>query len=175
MVTLVINFITMKKYTILILLFSMNFGFLAQDSLNMKVLYNWKDNSLSSSNLYNNAYNEVWGYAKNGREYAIIGTSRGTHFFDITTPQSPTLVDFVQGRDTGRRIVHRDFHDYQGYLYIVTDEGNGSLQIVDLSYLPDSVSLVHDQDTAIKLSHNIFIDSARGKLYSCGGGSSRKF
>ena len=58
----------------------MSFGYLAQDSLNMKVLYNWKDNSLSATNLYNNAYNEVWGYAKNGREYAIIGTTRGTHF-----------------------------------------------------------------------------------------------
>ena len=175
MATLVPYFITMKKHTLFLLLFSISFGYLAQDSLNMRVLYNWKDNSLSATNLYNNAYNEVWGYAKNGREYAIIGTTRGTHFFDVTNPQSPTLVDFVQGRDTGRQSVHRDYHDYQGYLYIVTDEGKGSLQIVDLSYLPDSVSLVYDQDTAIKLSHNIFIDSARGKLYSCGGGSSRKF
>lgn len=147
----------------------------SQDSLNVRVLFNWQDSTLSKSTLYNNAYNEVWGYAKNGREYAIIGTTRGTHFFDITTPSTPVLVDFVQGRDTGKLIVHRDYHDYKGYLYMVTDEGNGSMQIVDLSFLPDSVSLVYDQDTAIKLSHNIFIDSAKGKLYSCGGGNSRKF
>ena len=37
------------------------------------------------------------------------------------------------------------------------------------------VKLVYDQDTAIKLSHNIFIDTAVGKMYSCGGGNSKKF
>ena len=165
----------MKKHTLFLLFFSFSFGFFAQDSLNMSLLFNWKDSSISATNLYNNTYNEVWGYTQNGREYAIIGSTRGTHFFDITNPSLPTQVDFVQGRDTGRRIVHRDYHDYQGYLYMVTDEGDGSLQIVDLSFLPDSVSVVYDQDTAIKLSHNIFIDSSRGKLYSCGGGNSEKF
>ena len=165
----------MKRFILIISVLFLSGAYLAQDSLNMSVLYNWKDSSLSSSVLYDNAYNEIWGYAKNNREYAIIGTSRGTHFFDITNPSTPVQVDFIQGRDTGTQIVHRDYHDYQDYLYMVTDEGNGSLQIVDLSYLPDSVSLVYDQDTAIKLSHNIFIDSSRGKLYSCGGGNSRKF
>ena len=141
----------------------------------MSVLFNWKDNSLSKTTLYANAYNEVWGYVKDGREYAIIGTSRGTNFFDITNPSSPVMVDYIEGRDTGKLIVHRDYHDYQGYLYMVSDEGDASLQIVDMSYLPDSVHLVYDQDTVLKLSHNIFIDTAVGKLYSCGGGSSRKF
>ncbi len=165
----------MKKHIILFLLLAVSCGYLAQDSLNIRMLYNWKDSTIPATNLFNNTYNEVWGYESNGREYAIIGSTRGTHFFDITIPQSPVQVDFIKGRDTGRRIVHRDFHDYKDYLYMVTDEGNGSLQIVDLTFLPDSVSVVYDQDTAIKLSHNIFIDSAKGKLYSCGGGSSGKF
>ena len=164
------------KYSIILFLLLLIAGqSLAQDSLNMMVLFNWKDASLSKSTLYANAYNEVWGYAKDGREYAIIGTTRGTHFFDVTNPSAAIQVDFVLGRDTGRAIVHRDYHDYKGYLYMVSDEGNASLQIVDLSYLPDSVSVVYDQDTAIKLSHNIFIDSATGKLYNCGGGNSKKF
>lgn len=166
----------MKKYLfILSILLSVQSFFAQQDSLNMNVIYNWNEAGITPSSLYNSPYNEVWGYAKDGREYAIIGSSRGTHFFDVTNPSLAVMVDFVQGRDTGSQIVHRDYHDYQGYLYMVTDEGNGSLQIVDLSYLPDSVSVVYDQDTAIKLSHNIFIDSASGKMYSCGGGSSRKF
>ncbi len=165
----------MKNTLLILVLLLFTVRLSAQDSLNMSVLYNWQDPSLSKSTLYDNAYNEVWGYAKDGREYAIIGTSRGTHFFDVTIPSSVVLVDFIQGRDTGRNIVHRDYHDYQGYLYMVSDEGNASLQIADLSFLPDSVSLVYDQDTAIKLSHNIFIDSAAGKLYNCGGGNSKKF
>lgn len=129
---------------------------IGQTSYNMSLLYNWKDSSITGSTLYDNSFNEIWGYANNGREYAIIGSSRGTHFFDVTNPSSPVLVDFVMGRDTGVNIVHRDFHDYKNYLYMVTDEGNGSLQIVDLSYLPDSVHMVYDSDTTIKLSHNIY-------------------
>lgn len=146
-----------------------SFGYLqAQNSLNMSLLYHWKDSTITGSTLYNNAFNEVWGYAANGKEYAIIGSSLGTHFFDVTDPINSQQVAFVQGRDTGANIVHRDYHDYNGYLYAVTDEGDGSLQIMDLSYLPDSVQVVYDSDSKIKLSHNIFIDSATGKLYSCG-------
>ncbi|MFT4695400.1 MAG: hypothetical protein ACI8RY_000556, partial [Urechidicola sp.] len=37
MATLVPYFITMKKHILFLLLFSMSFGYLAQDSLNMKV------------------------------------------------------------------------------------------------------------------------------------------
>jgi choice-of-anchor B domain-containing protein len=165
----------MKRLIFWMFLVNSSFSVLAQDSLNISILYNWKDNSLSSSSLYSNAYNEVWGYFKDGREYAIIGSTRGTHFFDVTNPSAPVIVDFIQGRDTGRQIIHRDYHDYKGYLYMVSDEGNASLQIADLSFLPDSVHLVYDQDTALKLSHNIFIDTAKGKLYNCGGGSARKF
>jgi choice-of-anchor B domain-containing protein len=166
----------MKNLFLLVCLFLVSTGFVkSQDSYKMNKLFQWKDSSISSTSLYNNTYNEVWGYAKDGREYAIIGSTRGTHFFDVTNPSSPIQVDFVIGRDTGVQIVHRDYHDYRGYLYMVSDEGDASLQIVDLSFLPDSVHLVYDQDTAIKLSHNIFIDTAVGKLYSCGGGNQRKF
>ena len=148
---------------------------ISQSSFNMSLLHHWKDSTITGSTLYDNSFNEIWGYANNGREYAIIGSSRGTHFFDVTIPTNPVQVDFVMGRDTGKNIVHRDYHDYQNYLYMVTDEGNGSLQIADLSYLPDSVHIVYDSDAKIKLSHNIFIDSAKGKLYSCGGGNAEKF
>ena len=33
--------------------------------------------------------------------------------------------------------------------------------------MPDSVSLVYDNDSLITRSHNIFIDTAYAKLYSC--------
>jgi choice-of-anchor B domain-containing protein len=52
---------------------------------------------------------------------------------------------------------------------MVCDEGASSLQIVDLSYLPDSVSLVYDSDQLVIKSHNIFIDTAFAKLYVCDG------
>ena len=49
----------------------------------------------------------------------------------------------------------------------VCDEGPSSLQIMDLSFLPDSVSVIYDDDSLITRSHNIFIDTAYSKLYSC--------
>ena len=71
------------------------------------------------------------------------------------------------GRYTGSDAIHRDYHDYQNYLYAVCDEGPSSLQIMDLSFLPDSVSVIYDDDSLITRSHNIFIDTAYAKLYSC--------
>lgn len=156
----------MKRLLILLTLTS--YSLFAQDSLNIKLLFNWQDTSITGSTLYANKYNEIWGYAKDGREYAIIGSSRGTHIFDVTNPGSSYLVDFIMGADTGGIIVHRDYHDYNGYLYMVSDEGASTLQIADLSFLPDSVSVVYDTDTLFKTTHNIFIDTAKAKLYAGG-------
>jgi choice-of-anchor B domain-containing protein len=68
-------------------------------------------------------------------------------------------------------VVHRDYHDYNGYLYVVCDEGNSQskLEILDLSDLPNSVTTVYAEDSLFVRSHNIFIDTATAKLYTCGG------
>ncbi len=135
----------------------------------MQVLYHWEDPSLVSSAFHDNTYNEIWGYDKDGREYAIIGSTAGTHIFDITDIGNVDTVDFIPGKVQGISIVHRDYHTYADHLYMVADEGPSSLQIADLSYLPDSVHLVYDEDSLIIRSHNIFIDSSSGRLYTCGG------
>ena len=45
-------------------------------------------------------------------------------------------------------------------IYIVCDEGNSStLQIIDISNLPNSVTTVYDSDSLFQKSHNIFIDT----------------
>jgi len=133
----------------------------------IKLLYNWTDTTLTPSTLYANSYNEVWGFVINSREYGVIGSSRGTHFFDVTDTANISMVAFVQEADTGAVIVHRDYHDYKGYLYAVSDEGNSTLQIIDLQYLPDSVVVVYDTSSLFSRSHNIFIDTAKQKLYVC--------
>ena len=132
------------------------------------LLYNWQDTSLTPSWQYDNTYNEIWGVQINGAEIAIIGSTAGTHFFDVTDPATANQVDFVAGAYTGSDIVHRDYHDYNGYLYTVCDEGNTStLQIIDISNLPNSVSIVYDSNILFTKSHNIFIDTATAKLYAC--------
>ncbi len=139
----------------------------AQDSMNMVSLYNWTTDGMPSSSAWGNLYNEVWGYEQDGREYAIIGTTGGTHFIDVTDPANAVEVDFVEGTQTGPIVVHRDYHNMDNYLYMVCQEGQSSLQIADLSYLPDSVHVVYDDNAILRGSHNVFIDTAQAKLYAC--------
>lgn len=114
-------------------------------------------------------YNEVWGVAVNGSEIGIIGSTAGTHFIDVTDPTNPTETVLVEGLATGTNLVHRDYHDYGGYLYAVADEGNGGLEIIDLSGLPETAERVYASDEFIRRSHNIFIDEDHARLYAVAG------
>ena len=145
------------------------FSIFSFSQLNTSLLFHWDDPTIIGSTSYDNAYNECWGFEVNNTEIAVIGSTEGTHFFDVTDPQNSTEVAFVAGAYTGGGVVHRDYHDYQGYLYIVCDEGwsTSTLQIVDISNLPTSVNVVYDSDNLFNTSHNIFIDTATAKLYAC--------
>ncbi len=133
----------------------------------VELLYNWSDSLMIPSDAYANPYNEVWGFVVNDREFGVLGSTAGTHFFDVTDVDNITEVAFVEGKHIGGDIIHRDYHDYSGYLYAVSDEGYSSLQIIDISNLPESVDVVYDSDSLIIRSHNIFIDTTHAKMYSC--------
>jgi len=157
----------MKK--ILFFLCVISYILQAQVSHNVNLLYNWQDSTLVGSAAFNNIYNEVWGVVINNREYAIIGSTAGTHIFDVSDPINSYEAAFIAGEVAGAQIIHRDYHDYNGYLYIVADEGQQSkLKIVDLSSLPSSVSVVYNSSEFFNTAHNIFIDTATAKLYACG-------
>ncbi|MEO8448022.1 MAG: choice-of-anchor B family protein, partial [bacterium] len=84
-----------------------------------------------------------WGYvADDGREYAILGCNTGTAYIDITDSANIREVDFVTGLSSS----WREMKTYSHYAYIVSEATNSKLQIVDLQYLPDSVSLVTTWD-----------------------------
>jgi len=146
--------------TILLLFFITFLGstnLLAQTSQNIDFLANW--------NGAGEEYNDVWGYADGtGREYAIIGSQSQTHFLDITNPSSPNIVNSFAGRTTSS---WRDFKTYKTYAYGVS-EGNGSLQIFDLSNLPNEVTKVFDSTVFFTNCHNIFIEEQYGRLYAVG-------
>ncbi len=155
---------------IIIIITALTFlGSKAQSSYNMSLAYQWKDTTLVPSTIHDNTYNEIWGYEQGGREYAIIGSTDGTHIFDVTDANNVDTAYFIPGRVQGAQIIHRDYDTYRNYLYIVSDEGASSLQIADLSFLPDSAPVVYDDNALIERSHNIFIDTAAGNLYTCGG------
>jgi len=85
------------------------------------------------------SYSALWGYvAPNGREYAILGCSSGTSFIDVTDSATIREVDFVSGVTSNWREMKTVSH----YAYVVSEGTNSKVQIIDLQYLPDSVSLV---------------------------------
>lgn len=113
-------------------------------------------------------YSGCWGYnqtAKN-KEYAIVGSSRGTYFIDITAPATPTVCDYVQG--TSSPGVWREVNVYQNYAYVVSDNSPpNSFQIIDMQYLPDSVHVVHNSGTTyFERGHQVYVDG--NKLYVAG-------
>ncbi len=154
----------MKKHLLLIVALCQCVLIFAQDSLQMRRLYHWEDPSIPPAFFIDNVYNEVWGWydPATEREYAIIGSSIGTHFFDITDPAQAMQVDFVPGKGN---MIHRDFKNKDQYLFMVADEHASSLQVVDMSYLPDSVHLIYESDTLFQRSHNIWVDGDH--LYAC--------
>ena len=152
---------------------------------NIKLLGGWQDYSLIPPDTLENGdidtnhdhnshlhtagyYNEIWGYAAGGREYAIMGSRAGAYIIDITDPSSPVKVDFIKGLN--EKALHRDYHTYKNYLYMVTDQKPGSLTIADLSYLPDSVSIVYSSAELFERTHNIFIDTVSARLYATNNG-----
>jgi choice-of-anchor B domain-containing protein len=139
----------------------------AQDYKNIHLLDRWHQDSLLT-NTSKVRYNGCWGFVRNDIEYAIAGSTEGTHFFRLTDNDQLIDAGFVEGRFNSSLVVHREFRTYGNYAYSICDEGNSSLQIIDLSFLPDSVVKVADlQDERFGKIHNLFIDTANALLYAC--------
>ena len=48
-------------------------------------------------NLHQANLNDVWGYVdETGKEYAIVGTTKGTSILDVSNPTSPTEIFGLQ-------------------------------------------------------------------------------
>lgn len=114
----------------------------------------------------------IWGYASNGREYALVGASQGMIVVDVTDPELPVQITQIPGPSSS----WREIKTYQHYAYVVS-EGGGGLQIVDLTNLPGSniTSTTYWGDgpfSSFTRAHSLHIDEAEGYLYlyGCNGG-----
>ena len=138
----------------------------AQSSKNISLLDHWFVDTLltTSSKVY---FNDCWGYHQNGQEFAMIGSTEGTHFFHITSDNHLKPVDYLPGQYQNANAHHRDIKTYKNYAFISGDEGNASIQVVDLSYLPDSIHVVANLTTGYGRVHNLFVDESNALLYAC--------
>jgi len=119
---------------------------------------------LSNLNQYSpTEYNDIWGYADaSGNEYALLGVQTGTSIINVTDPQNPVEVTFIPGTSS----IWRDIKTWGEYAYIVSDQTNDGIQIVDLSQLPSTATLVNQTNAFFNRAHNIFIDN--GYAYAIG-------
>ena len=132
-------------------------------SQNISMLSNWFDPAVLPEPVYSIKYNGVWGWDDgNGNEYALVGSTAGTYFVNVTNPAAPVVADFVAGRRNN--CIWREIKTYTHYAYLISDDGSpNSFQIVDLQYLPDSVHVVYDNDALFERAHTLFVDG--NKLY----------
>lgn len=137
---------------------------------NVEFLDVWTDSSFAAAP-ENIRFNDLTGFYYNNQAYAVIGSSIGSHIVRIENNRL-NFVDFVPGKYQNIIVEHRDYAVYKNYLYTSCDEGTSSLQIIDFSYLPDSVSLVYNSDVLFQTAHTIHIDTAKSKLYACGPNNS---
>ncbi|HET8964361.1 MAG TPA: choice-of-anchor B family protein, partial [Chitinophagales bacterium] len=57
------------------------------------------------------------------------------------------------------RCIWREYKNYKNYLYAISDDGSpNSFQIIDMSFLPDSVHVVYDGTSLFERGHTLFID-----------------
>jgi len=112
---------------------------------------------------FGNSASDIWGYAADGREYAIIGLWDRATIVDVTDPQNMEIIVEYPGVPS----LWRDMKTYGNYLYIGVDAQPQGIQIVDLSPLPDEPVLVNTM-TDVLTSHNLYIDTDRALLYVCG-------
>lgn len=139
----------------------------AQSSLHINLLGQWDDPSLPSAGSI--TFNDIWGYADcEGNEYAILGSAKYVHFFDITDAENPMEINRFEGSVNS---IWRDMKTYGHYAYAVADQGSDGLMVFDLSNLPQSVSMVNQLNGDFFTSHNIYIDEGPGRIYVVGSGS----
>ncbi len=152
------------KYLFLLATLIYSFTLTAQDydKLNIELLGRWSVPADKEAE-YGSFYSSCWAFAYNGREYAIVGCANGTAYIDITEPKNPVFVDFVPSNI--KNAIWREYKTYKHYAYQVSDDsGPNTFDIVDFSYLPDSVHVVYSGSKEyFKTGHTIFMDS--DKMY----------
>jgi len=151
------------KQTLLLIIGLICFTIQAQQSLNTNFL---------GQKSYSEELSDIWGYEKEGSEYALVGVYNGISVVDVTTPSSPVELAFFEGDQS----IWRDLKTWGDYLYCI-NESNGGLQIVNLAEVINgdlNPTYIENTDLGFTTAHNIFIDEngilyVFGSNYSSGG------
>ena len=142
--------------------FSLCLNLYGQQNYNMKFLSHTEFPGQTLAN--------ICGYAQGGKEYALLGASKGMVIMDVTAPESPVQIIQLPGPDN----LWKEIKVYGHYAY-VTSEGGQGLQIVDMAGLPKADQVKNkfytgDGAIAGQLNkiHALHIDTTKGVVYCFG-------
>jgi len=114
--------------------------------------------------------NDVWGWEKDGRRFAIVGMTTGTAFVEVTDSINPVVIGSLPTHSVSSD--WRDIKTYQDHAYIVSEAGSHGLQIFDLNELLTATPYTTFTETShynkFQKAHNIFINEDTGFAYVVG-------
>jgi len=117
--------------------------------------------------------NEVWGWTdpQDASEYALLGASTGTIFFDITDPVHPLYVGKMLTATVNSS--WRTLRVYDHYLFVGSEASNHGLQVFDLHRLrnvvnPPQVFAENAHYSGFGRCHSLTIEEETGYLFACG-------
>lgn len=116
---------------------------------------------------------DIWGWtdASTGAEYAIVGTTTGTTFVDVSDPQSPVVLGQMPTASSEGLSFWRDVKVYANHAYVVSENLGHGMQVFDLTRLrdPGPTPAVFAADTVYRefgRAHNVAINTDSGFAYA---------
>lgn len=117
--------------------------------------------------------NDSWGWTDpiSGKEYALVCSTHGTAFVDISNPSEPILLGRLATASSTS--IWRDVKVYNNYAFIVSEAANHGMQVFDLTKLRDvenpPVQFTEDAHySGFGSAHNIVINEESGYAYIVG-------
>lgn len=120
--------------------------------------------------------NDSWGWTDptTAKEYALIGTTVGSSFVDISNPTAPVLLGTLPTITLGvGQNSWRDVKVYDNHAFIISEVPNYGMQVFDLTRLrnvtnPPETFTADTHYTGFGSAHNIVINEDSGYAYIVG-------
>ena len=123
--------------------------------------------------------NDIWGWTdpETGHEIAIMGTSDGTSFIDVTNPREPAVLGRLETHTTSS--LWRDIKVYSDHAFIGAEASGHGVQVFDLTSLREFYGKdARGKDARVLTevahydefgnSHNLAINEETGFVYAIG-------
>ncbi len=118
--------------------------------------------------------NDIWGWTdpQTGREYALMGTSNGTAFVDVSEPQDPVVVGQLPTQSVAGFPLWRDIKVFDDHAFVVSEHDDHGMQVFDLTRLRDArTPTVFTPDAVyeeFESAHNVAVNPDSGFAYAVG-------